>query len=123
MAKRYGSTVKKYKVELKLRDIFITKHQRHNDRHILDDIITHTSSILSRKKLLACRLYLQTSLLSDISDIKGTSLIPNVLIGTRSQNRHHHSSWPLQKSLTVTLGNFATGPFEVSISAQHPLSN
>ena len=50
--------LKKYKVELKLRDIFITKHQRHNDRHILDDTLTHTSSILSRKILLACRLYL-----------------------------------------------------------------
>ena len=45
--------LKKYKIELKLRDTFITQPQRHNDRHILDDILTHTSSILSRKKLLA----------------------------------------------------------------------
>ena len=42
--------LKKYKVELKLRDIFITKHQRHTDRYILNNILIHTSSILSRKK-------------------------------------------------------------------------
>ena len=89
--------LKHYKLELKLRDALITKHQRHNDRHILDNILTRTSSILSRKKILACRLYLQITLLSDITDIKGTSLIPNVLIGTRSINRHQTSSWPLQQ--------------------------
>ena len=42
--------LKHYKLELKLRDALITKHQRHNDRNILDDILTRTSSILSRKK-------------------------------------------------------------------------
>ena len=36
--------LKKYNVELKLRDMFLTKHQRHNDRHILDDILIYTSS-------------------------------------------------------------------------------
>ena len=41
--------LKKYKVELKLKDTFITKHQRHNDRHVLDDILTHTSSIYLAK--------------------------------------------------------------------------
>ena len=89
--------LKKYKVELKLKDTFMTKHQRHNDRHILNDILTHTSSILSRKKLLACRLYLKITLLSDITNIKGSFLIPNVLLGIRSSNRHHNLSWSLQK--------------------------
>ena len=111
-------------VELKLKDTFMTKHQRHNDRHIIDDILTHTSSISSHKKLLACRLYLQTTLLSDITDVKSSFLIPNILLGTRSSNMHHNISWPLQKqSPTVTLRNFGTGPFEVSITARHPLSN
>ena len=79
---------KKHKVELKLRYTFLTKHQRHNDRHILDDILIYTTSTLSRKKLLTCRFYLQITLLYDITDIKGTSLLSNVLIGTRRNNRH-----------------------------------
>ena len=89
---------KKYKVELKLRKKIITQRQRHNDRHLLDDILTHTSSLLSRKKLLACRLYFQITLLSDITNIKGSALLPNILIDTRNTNTHHTYSWPLQKN-------------------------
>ena len=84
--------IKKYKVELKLRNKFITQHQRHNDRHLLDDILTHTSSPLSSKKLLVCRLYLQITLLSDITNIKGTTLLPNILVETRTNNVYHASS-------------------------------
>ena len=115
--------LKKYKVELKLRNIFITKNQRHNNQHILDDILTHTSFILSNKKLFACRLYFQNTLLSDITDIKCSFLIPNNLLGTRSHNRHHNTSWSLQKNLAVTLENFGTGSFEVSIAAHNTLYN
>ena len=81
--------IKKYKVELKLRNKFITQHQRHNDRHLLDDILTHTSSLLSSKKLLVCRLYLQITLLSDITNIKDTTLLPNILVETRTNNVYH----------------------------------
>ena len=111
--------IKKYKVELKLRNNFITQRQRHNDRHLFDDILTHTSSLLFRKKLLACRLYLQITLLSVINNIKGTTLFPNILVGTRTNNIHHTSSWPLQKILTITLGNFGTELCEVYTVAQH----
>ena len=104
---------------MKLRNKFITQRQRHNDCHLLDDVLTHTSPFLSRKKLLACRLYLQITLLSDIPNIKGTTLLPNILIGTRNTNTHHTSSWPLQKSITITLGNFGTELCEVYTVAQH----
>ena len=90
--------LKKYKVELKLQDMFATKYQRQNDRHIMNDILTSITSITSRKKLFACRLYLQVTLLSNIIDIKDTSLLNNILIGSRSKYRHQTSSWPLQKS-------------------------
>ena len=83
---------------MKLRTTCITKSQRHNDRHLFDDILTYTSSLLSRKKLLACRLYLQITLLSDITNLKGTALLPNIIIGIRNANIHHTSSWSLQKN-------------------------
>ena len=101
---------------MKLRTTCITKSQRHNDRHLFDDILTYTSSLLSRKKLLACRLYLQINLLSDIINLKGTALISNIMIGIRNTNTHHTSSSPLQKSLTLTLGNYGTVYWEVSTS-------
>ena len=90
--------MKKYKIKLKLRTTFITQIQRHNDRHLFDDILTYTSSLLSRKKHLACRLYLQITLLSDITNLKGTVLLPNRMIGIWNTNTHHTSSWPLQKN-------------------------
>ena len=93
LAQRLGTPVKKYNVELKLRDTFLTKHQRHNNSNILDNILTNTSS--TSRKILACRLYLKVTLLSDITDIKGTSVLSNVSIGTRSTNIHQTSSWPL----------------------------
>ena len=96
MAERLGTPVKKHNVELKLRDTFLKKNQRHNNRHILDDILTNTSSTLSRKKLFACRLYLQVTLLSDMTDIKETSVLSNGLIDTRSTNKRQTSSCPLQ---------------------------
>ena len=110
---------KKYKVELKLRNNFITQRQRHNDRHLFDDILTYTSSLLSRKKLLGCRLYLHITLLSDITNIKGTTLLPNILIGARNTNIHQTFSWSLQKSPTTTLGNFGIELCEVYTVAQH----
>ena len=83
---------------MKLRTTCIAKRQRHNDCHLFDDILTYTSSLLSRKKLLVCHLYLQITLLSDITNLKGTALLPNIRIYTRITNIHHTSSWPLQKS-------------------------
>ena len=43
-------------IELKLKDTLLTKQQRQNDRHIMDDILTNVSSTTSLKKLLAYRL-------------------------------------------------------------------
>ena len=92
------SDYSKYNVALKLQGTFVTKYQRQNDRHIMNDIVTTITFITSRKKLLACRLYLQVMFPSDITDIKGTSLLTNVLIGSRSEYGHHTSSWPLQNT-------------------------
>ena len=113
----------KYKIELKLRTTFITQSQRHNDRHLFGDILTYTSSLLSRKKLFACRLYLQITLLSYITNLKGTVLLPNIMIGIRNTNNHHTFSWPLQKILTITLGNYGTVLCEVYTVAQILPSN
>ena len=90
--------LKKYNMELKLQDTFVTKFQRQNNCHTMNDILTTITSTTSRKTLLACSLYFQVTLLSDILDIKGTSLVNNVLIGRRSKYRHHNSSRPLPKT-------------------------
>ena len=84
--------LKKYNVELKLQDTFVTKSQRQNVRYIMNDILTTITSTTSRKKILACRLYLRVTLFSYITDIKSISLLTNVLVGGRIKYRHQTSS-------------------------------
>ena len=96
--------LKKYNVELKLQDTVLTKYQRQNNRYIMNDILTNISSTTSRKKI-ACRLYLQVPLLSDITDSKDITLLNNVLIDSRSKNRHHTSSCTLKEQINIHSGN------------------
>ena len=91
----------KYNVELKLKKTLQTKPQRQNDRHIIDDILTNISSTTSLKKLLACRLHLHITLLSEIADINGASILNNVLIGSRTKNRHQTLAWSLQQKPNI----------------------
>ena len=57
--------LKKYNFQLKLRQTNIQKHQRENDRFIMDDVHNYTSSIHLLELLNACRLYLQITFLSE----------------------------------------------------------
>lgn len=50
-------------------------------------------------------LYLHVTLLSDITDIKGISLVNDILIGSRRKNRHQNSSWSLQQKPNIYYWN------------------
>ena len=63
----------------------------------MDDILTYVYSAISRKTILACRLYLQVTLLSDIPDIKEIFIMNIVLIGSINKYRHYTSTWSLQQ--------------------------
>ena len=51
---------------------------------------------------------LANTLLPDTTNLKGTVLLQNIMIGIMNTNTHHSSSWSLQKKLTITFGNDGT---------------
>ena len=71
----------------------------------MDAILTYTSFIIFKKKLLACFLYLQVTLPSDINNIKGTSIMNTVLIGSRNKYRHNTYDWSLQQKPSIQSWN------------------
>ena len=79
--------LKKYDVEIKLRTTYIQPLQRENDSFLMDRILTIYSSPTTIKKLHACRLYLQVTLLSDITNLKGDKLLMNSIHGIREPYR------------------------------------
>ena len=89
--------LKKYDVEIKLRTTYIQPLQRENNSFLMDRILTNYSSLTTIKKLHACRLYLQVTLLSDITNLKGDKLLPNSINGIREPHRHSAYAWPRQQ--------------------------
>ena len=63
----------------------------------MDHILTNYSSPITTKKLHTCRLYLQVTLLSDITNLKGDKLLMNTLHGIREQHRPSAYTWPRQQ--------------------------
>ena len=53
------------------------------------------------KQIIACRLYLQVTLLSNITDIKGTSIMNTALIESRYKYRYYTSDWSLQQKPNI----------------------
>ena len=67
--------LKKFNLQLKLRQTNIKQHQRENDRFIMDDVHQYTLSTHQLKLLNACRLYLQVIFLSEITNLDGDTII------------------------------------------------
>ena len=78
--------LKKYDVEIKLRTTYIQPLQRENDSFLMDRILTIYSSPTTIKKLHACRLYLQVTFISEITNILSHTSICGVIIGKNKPN-------------------------------------
>ena len=87
----------KYDIEIKLSNTHLQPIQRENDSFITEQILTHSSSLTTIKKLRAYRLYLQVTLLSDIITLKGDTLLTTSLQGIRENQRTSAYVWPHQQ--------------------------
>jgi len=58
-------------LQIKLRKNFVLAPQQINDRFLMNDITKKISFQLTLRKLNACRMHLQVTLLSEITDIQG----------------------------------------------------
>ena len=90
----------KYHVKIKLPDTNIQKLQRFNDKFIMDDILSSISSTKIRRQLNACRLFLQITFISELTNIDGTHLITGILKGDNSKMSTTTRHWPKQGSPT-----------------------
>ena len=94
--------LKQFNVQLKLRKPNIRKHQRQNDRFIMDDIHKYTSSITTLKLLTACRFYLQITFLSDITNLVGDKIIQGATTGHKQDLPRSKLRWHTQRKPSKT---------------------
>ena len=94
--------LKKFNVQLKLSKKNSRKHQRQNDRFIMDDIHKYTSSITTLKLLNACRFYLQITFLSDIANLAGDKIIQGTTTGQKQDLPTSKLRWPTQRKPNKT---------------------
>ena len=90
--------LQKYNIKLKIKAKMIPQKQRFNDSCIMEDTLITTTSQTDIKRINACRIYLQGTSLSDISNIKGTALIAGSLIGDRSKIAISNLDCPNQRN-------------------------
>ena len=86
-----------HQVQIILQRKFIPTPQRYNDNALMDDITKIISSALTLKRLNACRIYLQVTWVSDISNMKGDKILESALKGERSINQTSNVQWSLQQ--------------------------
>ena len=89
--------LKKYNVEINFKTTYVQPLQRENDYFLMDTILTNYSSLITIKKLHVCRLYLQVTLLSDITNLKGDKILMTSVQGLRDQHRLSAYVWPRQQ--------------------------
>ena len=63
----------------------------------MDHILTNSSSLTTTKTLHVCRLYLQVTIFSDITALKGDTLLTTSLQGIRDKNQPSAYAWPRQQ--------------------------
>ena len=80
-----------------MRKTNIKKHQRQNDRFIMDDIHKYTSSIAALKLLNVCRFYIQITFLSDITNLAGDKIIQGTTSGQKQDLPTSKLRWPTQR--------------------------
>ena len=70
----FNMRLRKHSIKLKLQKKNIPTKQRHNDRCIMHDILSMTSSILIQTVINACRMHLQVTFLSELTNTAGNRL-------------------------------------------------
>ena len=86
-----------YNIKSKMKDNMIIKKQRFNDSYIMEDILNTTIFLTNIKRLNACRLYIGTTFLSEISNIKGSVISTRSLIGNNTKLAKSNHDWYNQK--------------------------
>ena len=72
----------------------------------MDDIHKYTSSTNQLQLLTACRLYLQITFLSDITNIAGEKIIQGATTGQKQDIPPSKLRWPVQKNQTKQHGKY-----------------
>ena len=83
----------------------------------MDDITKIISSALTLKRLNACRIYLQVTWVSDISNMKGDKILESALKGERSINQTSNVQCPLQQRPNEQIWKIWRKIYDISITA------
>ena len=88
---------RKHNIHIKLKEFEHPIPQRENDVYIMDTITKNIASKITLQRLNTCRLFLQISLLSEITSANGKFIKHNILKGKRNSIAST-KIWPRQKS-------------------------
>ena len=97
MTQQSRQTLKKYDIEIKLSNTHLQPIQYENDSFIMEQILTHYFSLTTIKKFHAYILYLQVTLLSNITTLKGEKLLTTSLQGIKANQKISVYAWPRQQ--------------------------
>ena len=76
--KDFNMLLRKHSIKVKLQKKNIPTKQRHNDRCIMHDILSMTSSISIQTVINSCRMHLQVTFLSELTNTADNRLSPSV---------------------------------------------
>ena len=88
--------LQQYNIKIKMKVHMTIEKQRFNDSCIMEDILNITTSNIEIKRLNTCRIYLQVIFLSEISNIKCTTVIAGSLTGDKLKITTFNLDWPNQ---------------------------
>ena len=93
----FTQLLRKHNIQIKLKDFEPPIAQRENDVCIMDTITQKINSKLTLQRINACLLFLQITLLSEITSANGKFIKLNILNGQRNSNAST-KIWPRQKT-------------------------
>ena len=82
----FTQLLRKHNIQIKLKEVEQPISQRENDVCIMDSITLKIKSKITLQRINACRLFLQITLLSEISSANGKFIKHNILNGKRNSN-------------------------------------
>jgi hypothetical protein len=96
------TTIRQFLAEIRLNivipPLYIPQPLRTDDRNIMSEIMKIEKSPIAIQRVNQCRLFLQVTWLSEMTDPQGTTIIPDFLQFTRKHNDVSRSNlrWPIQ---------------------------
>ena len=114
MDNRFHPTTKKMQRTIKTTTNKHNKHQRVNDRFIMDYVRQYTYSTHQLKLINAYRFYLQVTFLSEVTNLEGDSIIHSAIIGNKhglptsklkwsNQSKPNKEIWQVWKTSLLTM--------------------